>query len=345
MNASLTPAELAHVKRSAAVLRAAVDASLPYFLACLQAQSPAARQLLPGADAERRKFNAMLLNLGSGRQFDDWEFMASRLGHRHAGYGALEEHLAPLCTALLSTVERHDPDCTPATLAAWRAVMEEYSRVMARGMEQYRRRQAEAGSVAAAPEAAGEAGTAETPGPAGGDATAEASARAAAPAAAVARTAANTGATSPSLYELVGGEAVVTAVHQRFYEELFDDPWIGIFFYGKSKESLVFKQTRFMVAAFGGPNDYRWDAPDVAHTHMYITDEQADIREVVLRNAIRAQGLSQAIEDRWLATDQSFRPALVKERLEDCQVRVPGQVPVVARKPAGYRPPLLRPRG
>ncbi|HCT39813.1 MAG TPA: hypothetical protein DF427_01270 [Moraxellaceae bacterium] len=147
-----------------------------------------------------------------------------------------------------------------------------------------------------------------------------------------------------TLLDDVGGEAVVEAVHRRFYREVFDDPWIGIFFYGKSIDSLVMKQTKFMVAAFGGGDDYKWEAPDVAHLHMYITDEQADIREIILRNAIREQGLSASVEERWLATDQSFRSAIVKTSIESCRVRGPGQVPLAARRPEGYRVPVLLPR-
>ncbi|MSP28739.1 MAG: hypothetical protein EXR80_10190 [Methylococcales bacterium] len=41
------------------------------------------------------------------------------------------------------------------------------------------------------------------------------------------------------LYEEVGGEAIIHRVHQRFYDAIFDEPWLEKFFYGKSKEVLV----------------------------------------------------------------------------------------------------------
>jgi hemoglobin len=144
-----------------------------------------------------------------------------------------------------------------------------------------------------------------------------------------------------SLYDDVGGQDVVARVHQRFYETIFADPWLGQFFSTKSLSSLVLKQTRFMVAAFGGPDDYRWESPAMAHMHMLVTDEQADIREVLLRNAIRQEGLSRRVEDRWLAVDQAFRPAIVKKSVEECVLRCPGQMAVVAARPLGYRLPQL----
>jgi truncated hemoglobin YjbI/hemoglobin-like flavoprotein len=149
----------------------------------------------------------------------------------------------------------------------------------------------------------------------------------------------------PTLYEEIGGTDVVERVHRRFYAALSTDPWLGGFFAGKNLESLIMKQTRFMVAAFGGPDEYIWESPAVAHMHMMVTDKQADIREVMLRNAIRAEGLSQDIEDRWLAHDQAFRPAIVKQSVDECVTPTPGQAPVVVPKPIVYRAPKLTERG
>ncbi len=59
-----------------------------------------------------------------------------------------------------------------------------------------------------------------------------------------------------------------------------------------------------------------------------------------------AEGLSQDIEDRWLATDQAFRLAIVKESESEAEtvMRGPGQFPVVVRRPGGYVAPALIPR-
>jgi truncated hemoglobin YjbI/hemoglobin-like flavoprotein len=135
----------------------------------------------------------------------------------------------------------------------------------------------------------------------------------------------------------IGGEDVITQVHERFYTVLFDHSWLGQFFYGKSKEALVYKQTQFMVAAFNGPNNYIGDTPAFVHMHMFITDEMADLRETLLRKAILDQGLSASVADRWLKMDRSFRAGIVKKSVDECVLKCRGQVPVIAKKPLGTK--------
>lgn len=135
----------------------------------------------------------------------------------------------------------------------------------------------------------------------------------------------------------IGGPERVMRVHERFYEVLFADPWIGQFFYGKHESVLATKQTQFMVAAFGGRNDYTGDTPAFVHMHMFITAEQADQREQILRDAILADGLSEADADIWLSVDSSFRAGIVKEELSECVMKCRGQMPIRAKKPEGYQ--------
>ncbi len=142
----------------------------------------------------------------------------------------------------------------------------------------------------------------------------------------------------PNLLTEIGGKEVVFRVHQRFYEVMFDEPWLGQFFYGKDKETLIIKQTQFMVAAFGGPNEYTGDTPAFIHMHMYITEEMTDLRESILHQAILAEGLDESIAQRWLKVDRAFRPALVKQSVAECVLKCFGQFPVTVKKPANYLP-------
>jgi truncated hemoglobin YjbI len=113
----------------------------------------------------------------------------------------------------------------------------------------------------------------------------------------------------PDLLAEIGGEEGAYRVHERFYEVMFNHPWLGQFFFGKSEEVLVRKQTQFMVAAFNGPNRYTGDTPAFVHMHMFITDGMADLREQILRQAI------------------------VKKTIDECVLKCVGQVPVTADKP------------
>jgi hemoglobin-like flavoprotein/truncated hemoglobin YjbI len=142
-----------------------------------------------------------------------------------------------------------------------------------------------------------------------------------------------------NLFDEIGSEDIILRVHQRFYDAIFEEPWLEKFFYGKSKETLIRKQTQFMVAAFNGPNNYTGDTPAFVHMHMLITEEMSNVRETLLRRAILAEGLSTAIADRWLAVDRSFRPAIVKKSVDECVLKCVGQMPIVAEKPRNYVAP------
>ena len=141
----------------------------------------------------------------------------------------------------------------------------------------------------------------------------------------------------PDFLERIGGFERVLQVHTRFYEVMFADPWLGQYFYGKHESVLAQKQTEFMVAAFGGPNDYTGDTPAFVHMHMFISDEVADFREKLLRDAILAEGLTDADADIWLSVDSSFRPSIVKQDLSECVMKCRGQMPINPRKPEIYQ--------
>ena len=144
--------------------------------------------------------------------------------------------------------------------------------------------------------------------------------------------------TSP-LIDDIGGAEVVTRVHQRFYDYMYEDDYIGGFFHHRSKSLLIRKQTEFMVAAFGGENLYTGEPPAFIHMHMYITKEMSDIRDIYLRRAILEEGLSDELCQRWLAVDHSFHASIEKKSIDECVMRVWGQAPFSVKKPSSYIPP------
>lgn len=139
-----------------------------------------------------------------------------------------------------------------------------------------------------------------------------------------------------TLLDEIGGWAVIYDIHLAFYQELFEEPWLQRFFWGKHEDVLARKQTDFIVACMGGPNNFKGETPAISHMHMFITDEMLDVREVVLRRAMTDAGLSADIQERWLRIDNAFRPAIVKHSLDECVMRCVGQRPIVANKPDGY---------
>lgn len=134
-----------------------------------------------------------------------------------------------------------------------------------------------------------------------------------------------------SLLQRLGGAEVILQVHLSFYSTIFNHPWLGEFFYGKSQTALAKKQTSFMVACLGGNEGYQGETPATAHMHMYITREMLLEREQLLRNAIHEHGIPPALAEEWLEVDRSFWGAIEKGSAEECVTTCPGQMPIIIK--------------
>jgi nitric oxide dioxygenase len=248
------------------------------------------------------KFTSMLSTFANARNFDKLIPAIRSLAKRHTGYGVRREHYLHSREAMLDALsEGLGDEFTSELRTAWEKVLDMMIGVM---------------------EEAAEAGGAQPVAPAAVDA--------------------NSGPVliDAGLLKAVGGREVIERVHRRFYTTIFEDEWLGRFFWGKNREALVKKQTDFMTACFGGENRYEGETPAIAHMHMFITDEAADYREHLLRQAILAEGISEAITDRWMAVESAFRKAIIKKDIGECVVRCVGQRPVKAPKPEGFPWPL-----
>lgn len=296
------------IKESVDRIRKNIDHFSEAFYRALYKQSPDLRSIFTSQELERRKLGAMIATLGNIRDWDKIEPAIRKLGERHVSYGVRAEHYPRLSEAFLAGVREVEGEYSFNSAPAWQTLL---ALVIATMTERL--------SASATTRTVSYIDPATLPEPS------------------VPVLPAGT----ETLLAEIGGYEVVERVHMRFYETIFADDWLGGFFAAKSQQSLVLKQTKFMVAAFGGPDEYVWESPALAHMHMMVTHEQADTREILLRNAIRAEGLSQDIEDRWLATDQAFRPAIVKENEAECVMRCPGQMAVMVKKPIGYKSPGL----
>lgn len=273
----------------------------------LFALDPAAQLAFKGSESFRqRKFINMFIVFRHIKYLENMTQMVHLLGERHSSYHRQFPLFLPaIWQALLETLQAALPDAFGPDLArAWFAVYNDVSALMAETMPTAPERRT------IEPSAAWQG---------------------------IERRNTWQVRTDEGLLEAIGGADKVLQVHEAFYDALFADPWLGQFFSGKNKKILTLKQTEFMVSAFGGPHEYRGSTPAVVHMHMYITAEQADIREKYLRQAILSQGLSAEIAERWLAVDRLFRPAVVKASVAECALICMGQRPIEAKKPIGYR--------
>lgn len=339
-------------------IRSNIDRFATAFYLALYQRAPGLRRLFGSPEQERRKLGAMLATLGNLQHWDKLEPALHKLGERHVQYGVETRDYPSLLDAFLDGVREIEGEYAAQSCPAWQTLFSMVIATMTSRLTGAARSPAAAvaAAEAASPllQAAREARLLDAADarpllrdiqpPAAGTLPRATAPEDGAATAVLATATPHLPAGCETLFAEVGGMAAITRVHERFYTELFADDWLGGFFATKNQASLVHKQTRFMAAAFGGPDEYRWDSPALAHMHMQVSDEQADIREIYLRNAIRAEGFSASIEERWLATDQAFRPAIVKDSVADCVLRHPGQMAVSVRKPVGYKPPRLQAR-
>lgn len=137
--------------------------------------------------------------------------------------------------------------------------------------------------------------------------------------------------------DILGGEEVITRVHIKFYDDIFEDTWLGQFFGGKDKKALVKRQTEFMIMCFGGKSEYFGETPPLAHMHMYLTEEMILARELILKKAIISEGISEELCEKWIEVDHFFGVGLIKNSIDDCVLKCFGQAPLVAKKPIDYK--------
>lgn len=141
----------------------------------------------------------------------------------------------------------------------------------------------------------------------------------------------------PNFIEELGGIEAITRVHKKFYDDIFEEPWLGQFFAGKDRGALVNRQTQFMVACFGGYSQYAGETPALAHMHMYLTKEMILLREKFLREAILSEGIKEELCNKWVEVDHFFGEGLIKNSVDECVLKCIGQAPAVAIKPSIYK--------
>jgi hemoglobin-like flavoprotein len=137
----VTPEQITLVEQSFDTLAADPDGLARSFYTRLFTIAPSVRVLFPGDLAEqRRKLVAELAAIvGTIRQPDVLVPRAQRLGERHVGYGADNEHYTAVGMALLFTIgEQLGGDATPEVIEAWRAAYTAVADVMMAAADAHR---------------------------------------------------------------------------------------------------------------------------------------------------------------------------------------------------------------
>ncbi|OIO58099.1 MAG: group 1 truncated hemoglobin [Alphaproteobacteria bacterium CG_4_10_14_0_2_um_filter_63_37] len=121
----------------------------------------------------------------------------------------------------------------------------------------------------------------------------------------------------PTLYDRLGGMATLERVHKIFYDHLYLHPWLGKFFEGHDQRAIEQRQSQFMAIKFGALDvAYYGKQPRMAHRALYITPEQFELRQQILRQSLQEAGVDEDLIEPWLAIDASFFAQIVKPSIE-----------------------------
>jgi len=119
-----------------------------------------------------------------------------------------------------------------------------------------------------------------------------------------------------TLFDAIGGLPTLRRVHKNFYDKLYAHYWLKLFFAGHNQQSIENRQTAFMAEKMGGPVEYFGKQPQMAHRHMYITQELYDLRHDILKQSIHEAGIAEHLAQRWLKIDYAFIRQIVKPSIE-----------------------------
>lgn len=114
---------------------------------------------------------------------------------------------------------------------------------------------------------------------------------------------------------------LIEKINEVFYDKVYNDPWLALYFQVVEKEKIIQQQTDFMTGALGGENRFAGRKPSKAHPHMFITDELYDLRKSLLIEALEEAVAPQEVAAAWLNIDEIFRKTIVKKSPSECEGR------------------------
>jgi len=122
-------------------------------------------------------------------------------------------------------------------------------------------------------------------------------------------------------FDQMGGIAIIEKISKVFYDYIYEDRWLKLYFADVPQKHIERQQVAFMQAALGGEHLYCGQTPPAAHKHMYITDELYQARQTLLDIAFKESKATPRLIEKWQRIDDAFFNRIVKDTPEDCQKR------------------------
>ncbi len=116
----------------------------------------------------------------------------------------------------------------------------------------------------------------------------------------------------PALWAALRDGETLMAALQDLYERVFQDPRLSSFFEGVTRQRAIEKQYSFLRQVLTGEKVYFGDRPRNAHHWMVVSDELFDHRARLMLDCLRAQGLPEAMVQRFHQVEEFYRRDIVK---------------------------------
>jgi len=113
----------------------------------------------------------------------------------------------------------------------------------------------------------------------------------------------------------------VFKVNEKFYELVYEDPWLKEVFKIVDQEIITRQQSDFIVGALGGEKRYCGRNPKDAHPHIFVDEEMWQLREYYLRQAFEFHQIEEEVQKKWIAIDDAFKKMIIKNSPSDCEKR------------------------
>jgi truncated hemoglobin YjbI len=123
------------------------------------------------------------------------------------------------------------------------------------------------------------------------------------------------------LFHRLGGRSVIDRAHKIFYDKLFAHPLLKDFFDGIDQKIIEGQQSDFFSQLTGGPKIYSGRMPLDAHMHIFISEEQFELRHSLLASSLQEAGIAENECFEWLKIDKAFKATVVKKSIDDCRKR------------------------
>ncbi|MCJ8318683.1 MAG: group 1 truncated hemoglobin [Colwellia sp.] len=137
-------------------------------------------------------------------------------------------------------------------------------------------------------------------------------------------------------FEKMGGRKALITINKIFYDKVYLDPWLKLYFEQIPQQHIEDQQVDFMQKILGGENLFVGKAPPVAHMHVFVSEELFALRQELLKDAFIEAKAHPKLVEKWLMLDQSFKRIIVKKSPNDCQGRFKTDPVLNFPKPRGY---------